>query len=171
VQPAQHLRQGVAPGDLEEAVALQRVDRDVHALDTGGRQRHGIPLEQVAIGRQREVADARDRGEHRGEPGEVPADQRLAAGEAHLLDPQGGHQADQPLDLLEAEELVALEPGHPLGRHAVLAAEVAAVRYGDAQVGDPAPVPVVQGFSIHRWRHHPPQHPTGNGSGHPRVCV
>ena len=31
LEPAQHLRQRVAPGDLEEAVALERVDRHVDA--------------------------------------------------------------------------------------------------------------------------------------------
>ena len=33
LEAAQHLRQRVAPGELEEAVALERVDRHVHARD------------------------------------------------------------------------------------------------------------------------------------------
>ena len=83
-----------------------------------------------------------DRGEHRDEPREVAAHERLAAGQAQVGHAHARHQPHDALDLLEAEDLVALEPGQAVGGHAVLAAEVAAVGDRDAQVGDAAAVPV-----------------------------
>src|SRR3954469_5300306 len=47
VEPAQHLRQRVAAGDLEEAVALQRVDRHVDPVDARLDGRVGVALAQV----------------------------------------------------------------------------------------------------------------------------
>jgi CRP-like cAMP-binding protein len=111
----------------------------------------------IAVGRQGEVAVAGGPGEHRDEAWEPAADQRLAPRQPEVLDPHGRHHRDQVLDLLEGEDLLPLEPRHPLGRHAVLAAEVAAVGYGDAQIGDPPAMPVVQGFPRgHSHRQHPP---------------
>ena len=66
-QPAQHLRQRVAPGELEEAVALERVDRHVEAVDAGADQRLGVALEQVSVGGDGQVGDVLDAAEHRGQ--------------------------------------------------------------------------------------------------------
>ncbi len=67
--------------------------------------------------------------------GSRAAHQRLAAGQAHVARrPSPTKQPHQPLDLLEAEDLGALEPRQAVGGHAVLAAEVAAVGDGDAQI-------------------------------------
>ena len=139
LEPAQHLRQRVAPGDLEEAVALERVDRHVHALDARLDERVGVALEQVAVGGERQVLDARDarraspasRGNSRRTSGSPPVRRRSVT-------PIAREQPHEALDLLEAEDLRALEPGQALGGHAVLAAEVAAVGDRDAQVGDRA---------------------------------
>ena len=72
--------------------------------------------------------------------GEVGPDRRLAAGEADAVEAEAldAHLRD-PGQLLVGEQLVAGEPRHPLRRHAVRAAEVAAVGDRDAQVAvDPA---------------------------------
>jgi len=45
LQAAQHLWQRVAAGHVEEVVALERVDRHVHAVDPGSHERGGIALE------------------------------------------------------------------------------------------------------------------------------
>ena len=70
-------------------------------------ERPGQAVEQDAVRRQREVVDAGDRGEHPDEDGQVAADERLAAGQPHLVDAHRGEHADEPLDLLEAQHLVA----------------------------------------------------------------
>src|SRR3954468_5720638 len=152
LEAAQNARQRVAAGPLEEAGALERVDRDVEAVDARAHELLGVALEQVAVRRDREVLDARHAGEHRGERREVAADEWLAAGQAHVADAHVGEQRDEPDDLLEAQDVVALEPRQPLRRHAVLAAEVAAVGDGDADVGDPAPVAVDQRLAGHGFK-------------------
>ena len=53
---------------------------------------------------------------------------------------------DDPRLLLVGEELVAGQPPHAFLGHAVRAAEVAAVRDRDAEVGDAASEGVDQGF-------------------------
>jgi hypothetical protein len=108
-----------------------------------------LPLQQVGVGRQRQVLDARHRGQHRDEPRELAPHERLAAGQAQVGHAHPGHDPHEPLDLLEAEDLVALEPGQPVGGHAVLAAEVAAVGDRHAQVGDLAAVAVDERLAGH----------------------
>jgi hypothetical protein len=95
-----------------------------------------VAVEQVAVGGEGKVLDPRHRGEHRHEPRELAPHQGLAAGQAKVGHAHARHHSHQPLDLLEAQDLVAVEPGQAVGRHAVLAAEVAAIGDRDAQVGD-----------------------------------
>ena len=100
-------------------------------------------LEPVAVGRL-------DRGEQLDEVLDVAADERLAAGEAHGADAEAGEDADDAGHLLEREQLAALEERvlapEDLLRHAVDAAEVAAVGDRDAQGLERAPEPVEQRF-------------------------
>ena len=63
--------------------------------------------------------------------------------------PIAASSAHQPLDLLEAQHLRALQPRQPLGGHAVLAAEVAAVGDRHAQVLDAPAVAVDQRLADH----------------------
>jgi hypothetical protein len=149
LEAAQHLGEGVAAGELEEAVALERVDRYVDSADPGAHERPGVALKQVAVGGQRQVVEPLDRGEHPDQLGQLAAHEWLAAGQPHVADPEGREEPHEPLDLLEAQQLRALEPRQPLGRHAVLAAEVAAVGDRDAEVRDAAAVAVVEGRAGH----------------------
>ena len=149
LEATQNLRERVAPRDFREALALQRVDRDVEPIDARRNERLGVAFEQIAIRRQRKLVEARDRREHLDQPWEVAAHERLAAGQ-----PDGAHaelheHADEPRDLLEAQQLLAFEPLESLRRHAVAAAEVAAVRYRKAQVADLARMPVAQLLALH----------------------
>ena len=50
LQASQDLIQRVAPRQLVEAISLERVDRDVEAVDAGGHQPLGITLEQEPVG-------------------------------------------------------------------------------------------------------------------------
>ena len=82
----------------------------------------------------------RARAVRRDDVDQAAAQQRLAAGEAHLGDAEPlDRDADQPDDLVVGEQLVVGQPVQALGRHAVRAAQVAAVGQRDPQVGrDPA---------------------------------
>ena len=143
-QAAQHLVERVAAGQLVEAVALQRVDRDVEAVDAGRHQPLGVALEQEAVGGDRDLARHRRSAEHRGQAREVPADERLAAGQAHVGRPS--RRTDPPARAISSKVRIsaALQPGQALGGHAVLAAEVAAVGDRDPQIADQATVTVPQ---------------------------
>ncbi len=71
---------------------------------------------------------------------EIATQQRLSAGDPELLHAELHEHARDPLDLLEREELAARQEPvvvpEDLLRHAVDAAEVAAVRDGDPQVAN-----------------------------------
>ena len=58
-EPLEHAVERVAPGELEEAVGGERVERDVDAPQAGGDEVGDLRLEQVAVRGQREVVDAR----------------------------------------------------------------------------------------------------------------
>ena len=104
------------------------------------RERARLRGEQRAVRRQRHVEPVVDRREPRDQMLEVPAQQRLAARDAQLADALLDERPRDPLDLLEREQLLAVhEPvaaAEDLLRHAVDAAEVAAVGDGDAQVAE-----------------------------------
>jgi len=80
---------------------------------------------------------------------DVLAQQRLAPGEADLLDAVALEDAREPRDFLERQQLVPRQefvvgPEH-LARHAVHAAEVAAIGDRDAQVVESPPARVEPG--------------------------
>src|ERR1051326_917310 len=101
-----------------------------------------VARQQGAIRRQREVGEAADAREHLHEALEVAAEQRLAAGEADLLDAGLHEKRGHAGDLLEREQVVAARVNEVraenLLRHAVDAAEVAAVRDRDAEIAQRA---------------------------------
>ena len=94
--------------------------------------------EQHAVGGHRQVGDAGDAAQPRHQLGQLRPQQRLATGQAQLAHAQLGGQPAQPLDLVEAEPLVVAQEGEMLAvgrlRHAVRAAEIAAIHHRDAQV-------------------------------------
>src|SRR6058998_129858 len=104
--------------------------------------------EDRAVGGEREVKP-RNVGEHLDQALEVPAQQRLAAGQADFLDPVTLEHARQPRDLLEAQQFALREKrvvgAEHVARHAVDAPEVAAVGDRDAQVVQPATERVLAG--------------------------
>ena len=103
-------------------------------------QRVGVALEQVAVGGQREVARcpsiAREHRRPAAGTRAGPAARRRSA--ARRRRPSRRAAPTSRSISSKREDLGALEPGQPLGRHAVLAAEVAAVGDRDPQVGDRA---------------------------------
>ena len=96
--------------------------------------------EQRGVGRQRDVevvAESRQPGD---QELEVAPEKRLAARDAELLHAEVDEHARDALDLLERQELAtrqeAVLVAEDLLRHAVDAAEVAAVRDRDPQVAN-----------------------------------
>ena len=93
--------------DRLEAILAQRVERDVGARQAGVAQAFDLVGQQQAVGRERDVVDARDRGDHRDQAVQIAADQRLAAGEPDAAHADLGRRAHDLGDLLVAEDLGA----------------------------------------------------------------
>ena len=89
--------------------------------------------------------------------GEAAPDQRLSAGEAHLVDSEVVYaDRDQPDDLVVGEHLVGRQPVETLGRHAVRTAQIAPVGQRHAQVSADSTVLVEQGEDSVVWAAHSP---------------
>jgi hypothetical protein len=121
------------PRERGEAVRLQGVQADRDPLEPGGLECLCLVRQQDAVGRERKVGEARVGGEGADELVQVLAEKRLSAGQADLVHAEAREHVHQPHDLLEAQEVLAGEPGVLLLGHAVLAAEVAAVGDRHAQ--------------------------------------
>ena len=109
---------------------------DVHPAQAGRRERRRQRRQPDAVGRHREIADARDRGYARDDLQQVGAERRLAARETDLAKPDGDRRACDELDLVRREEGGGGRQREPFEGHAVHAAQVAVIRQRDAQVID-----------------------------------
>ena len=123
----------VATGHLAEAGGAQRIEADGHAAQASALERVGLIGKEDAVGGEREIVDARILRQQGDEAIEILAQQRLAAGEAHAGDAQAREDFHQASQLLEAQQLLARKPDVILLRHAVKAAQVAAIGDGQAQ--------------------------------------
>src|SRR6188472_37200 len=125
-----------------EGRVVERVEADVDPAETRVAEDARLPGEERRVRRQRDV-EAVDRREPLDEPLELAPQERLAAGETDLLDAEGHERPRHPLEFLEREQLLAVHEAVPLTehglRHAVGAAEVAAVGDRDPQVANRTP--------------------------------
>jgi hypothetical protein len=83
--------------------------------------------EQHGVGGHRQIPNRRLAGQPLDERRKVAAEQRLAAGQPHLVDTELQEVIDQALDLFELQDVFARQPQVVLLGHAVLAAKVAAI--------------------------------------------
>ncbi len=135
---AQHARQLVEAGELLEPVGPQRVEADRDPVEARRAQGGRVLLEQHAVGRHREVVQPRLAGEDLDERGQVVAHERLAARQADAVDAERAEDVGEPADLFELEQVRAGKPHVVLLGHAVVAAQVAAVRHREAEVAERA---------------------------------
>ena len=150
--PLEHARGAeVAAAHAPEHLFVVAVEAHRDPAQPGARERLGLLREQIAVGREREIEQAGDRGESLDQARQLVAQQRLAARDADLLDAERNEQARQPLDLLEREQLgprhEAVVLAVDLGGHAVGAAEVAAVGDRDAQIVQAASQSIAHGIT------------------------
>ena len=150
VDAVHHLGEAAPAGDLRELRGVEGVERDVDAPDPAVGELACEAAELAAVGGEREFAQraGREMARHRAEEGHDPlADQRLAAGDAQLLDAEADEGRAEPVELLQRQELGLGQELHVL-RHAVDAAEVATVGDRHAQVGDRARERVDQAWHV-----------------------
>ncbi len=121
-----------------EYLRLEAVQAHGDALESGGLQFHRMLGEQDAVGGQGDIVDAGDAGQIAHQVGQIGSQQRLATRESQLAHAEPREQAHQSHDFLEAQPFArAQEPilvVESVPGHAVRAAEIAAIHYGDAQV-------------------------------------
>ena len=131
VDAGEHARQLVETRQLHEAIALQRVEADRQAMQAGALEIVHGRREQHRVGRHREIANPVLARQPLDQRRQVAAEQRFAAGQPHLVDAETQELIDEPIDLLELQDVLARQPDVVLLGHAVLAAQVAAI--GDRQ--------------------------------------
>ena len=128
----------VASVHLAEDLVVEAVEADGDPMEPGVLQRLRHRGEQVGVGRHRQVFDAVHLGKLPDEGLDALAHQRLAARQPDLHRAQIHEDTHQPHDLLEGQQFFARQEAvalpEYLGRHTVRAAEVAAVRHGDADI-------------------------------------
>ena len=119
-----------------ERGVVDRVEADGDAVEACARERFGLLRQKRAVRREREL-ETRDRVQLLDELFDVAADERLAARDPHDPYAEPGENGGDTCDLLEAQQLLALEEdvvaAVDLFRHAVDAAKVAAVGDRDAE--------------------------------------
>ena len=144
----QHARKVTPARDAPEALRVERIEADVDAVDTGRAQRRRQLGQQVGVGRQRDVVDARDRAQLADERRQVAAHGRLAAGEAHAAHAQRRKHPYQRRDLFERQHVGARRVLDAVVGDAVAAAVVAAVGHRHPQVVDHARLGIHQALRL-----------------------
>ena len=140
-EPGQHVGEPVAAGQFAEDLGSQRVERDVDPVEARVPQGGGAPVKADPVGGHRDLGARGERGCRGDDRDEVAAEQRLAAGEAHLADAKRfDADSDEPDDLIARQHFGGGQPVQALGRHAVRAAQVAPIGQRNAQVGCYPPV-------------------------------
>ena len=136
LEPGDDVVEAVAQRDPVEHLRVGGVEADVDPVEAGGGQRVGRAAQPEGVRGDGGARRPRHRLGGRDDRGQSATQQRLAAGEPHVDDAETRDgDVDQPDDLVVGEHLGRGHPVEPLGRHAVLAAQVAAVRQRDPQVG------------------------------------
>ncbi len=127
-------------------MGIEGVEGDIDAAHAAIAQLRRIFGELAAVGRQGQLVEgplAAQPAEAADEMHDVAADERLAAGQAQLPHAEANEGRADALQLLEAQDLRLRQEGHVL-RHAIDAAEIAAVGDRHPQIGDPALIGVDQ---------------------------
>ena len=138
VDPRHHLVEVAPARHGAELVGIERVERDVDPPHAAIGELGGEAGELRAVGGQRQLVEraAVEMTGKRAEQGHDPApDQGLAAGDAQLARPHPHEGRAQPVELLERQHVRLGQEGHVF-RHAIDAAEVAAVGDRHAHVAD-----------------------------------
>ncbi len=135
----EYLAHFAAPAaQFAERLRIERVERHRQSMQTGIFQRLREPRQQRAIRCQRDVFDPVDAGKHAHQLRQIAAQQRLATGEPQLAHAELREDTRNARDLFKAQALVLFQEYVILRvvifRHAVRAAEVAAINDGDAQI-------------------------------------
>jgi len=130
------LPQLAAAGDFCKGGRLQGIEADIEPVDAGSFEFLGCGSEQDAVGGQLNLVQPGDGTELLEKTDQAFTDQRFAAGDPDFFDPQADGRAGDFQQLLVAQDVRMGAGSDPCGRHAVAAAQIAAVGHRQAQVVD-----------------------------------
>jgi hypothetical protein len=136
--------EGLGARDAFELDGVEGVEADVDALQACGDEPIATFRKELAVGGHREVLNA-EVAEAGKETFDTVADKGFAAGDADFANAEADKNLCEPIKLRPGENLVVIAIVLRVGRTAVNASEIAAVRDGDAQVCDLAAEFVVEG--------------------------
>ena len=131
---------GVEPTPVHrfENVVVQCVQADGDSIQPGLFQASRLVVQQVAIGGEGQVFNAGNLRQQADENVQVGAQQGLAPGDSQLVHAQTGEDPGQAVDLFEGKDFILWQElvtfAEDFRRHAVGAAEIAPVGYGNPQV-------------------------------------
>src|SRR5467141_903750 len=132
------------------AVGIERIEADVDAAEAGGKEPVAPFGQQVAVGGHGELNDA-EGVETRDVVLDAFADERFAAGDADFAYSKAKENPGDTVELGPGEDFIVVAIVFRVGGAAVDAAEIAAVRDGDAQVGDLPAEFVVKGHGLPQY--------------------
>ena len=115
--PSSTLRDGkVDVGGVSKAGVVDGIEAHRHPVETRFGEFLGMAGQRAPVRGHGDVADTVDRGYPLDELGDAVPEQRFTPGEADLLDAEPGEQRDEPLDLLEREDLISRAGTRGCGR-------------------------------------------------------
>lgn len=97
-------RQTVPAGDAFEVVWIKRIEAEADPAQAGGTERGGVRGEVRPVGGHRQIADALDGRKPGHQIRHSSAQERLAPGNADLLDAQPDGNPHDPLDFLVGKQ-------------------------------------------------------------------
>jgi len=123
-----------APRDFFETVRIKSVQANVHSREPGIEQLLSLLTEEDAVCREANVRNPVNANQFFDQLMQVATDEWFTTGEPQLVDAKRRDDANEPFDFFEAKQLGPIHELNILGRHAIEAANVAAIRHADAQV-------------------------------------
>src|SRR5690349_22857134 len=118
-QSAQHSIEIAAFCNPFELVRIERIDAYVYSSQPGIDKIFDLFGQQRSVCGQTEIVDTLEARQHADQTMEIFANERFAAGDPDLLDAKSNKKRSETSDLLEAENLVAIDPRILFQRHAV----------------------------------------------------
>ena len=137
----QHLLQTAPPGQRLELGRVQRVERNVDAAHTGIVELSGETGELAAVRGQGQLVQRTGfqvTAQAVNQMHDIAADQGFTTGQAQFAHAHIDECAAHAVQLIQSQDVFLGQKGHVF-RHTIDTPEVAAVRHGNAQIGDCAP--------------------------------
>ena len=122
------------PRDGEERPAVERIEAEIHRIEACIQQLIHHRSEQDAVRRECHRLDARDLLQPVHKPRDVTPHEWLTARQTYLADAQCRERTHIAQDLLIGQHIRVAQLLDPVRRHTVTAAQIAAIRHGDAQI-------------------------------------